>query len=322
MPNTQPGIQDNLKTPIYNTNIKFQSSTKELNTGINKVDPIKTNTNLQQENEDFLNKGVSDETKSRGKNQGLVDRINKQTNPAKKARMERRLDKRKDRQANRLSNQNRRAEKIYKKNPNIKQKKLDAIAKEAANADNVNSFDTDQIVSEALSDNLNKSNNNNSSNNDTWSPQGGFDMETGLDSSGKAMPEYRKDESTPLAYSVANPFSPNQQDLIGQVYNPNGNDINQFQDGQAFNKSASNPNTLNEPPIPTEADTTMNDLQMGNEPMGAVFGENLPGALNPRQQRKADRRSRRADRRANRQGGFQNFVRQSVGGALTGIMPR
>ena len=66
----------------------------------------------------------------------------------------------------------------------------------------------------------------------------------------------------------------------------------------------------------------MNDLQMGNEPMGAVFGENLPGALNPRQQRKADRRSRRADRRANRQGGFQNFVRQSVGGALTGIMPR
>ena len=128
--------------------------------------------------------------------------------------------------------------------------------------------------------------------------------------------------NSPAVYSVANPFSPNQQDLIGQVYNPNGNDINQFQDGQAFNKSASNPNTLNEPPIPTEADTTMNDLQMGNEPMGAVFGENLPGALNPRQQRKADRRSRRADRRANRQGGFQNFVRQSVGGALTGIMPR
>ncbi len=128
--------------------------------------------------------------------------------------------------------------------------------------------------------------------------------------------------TSPVNYSIANPFSPNQQGLIGQVYNPNGNDINQFQDGQAFNKFASNPNTLNEPPIPTEADTTMNDLQMGNEPMGAVFGENLPGALNPRQQRKADRRSRRADRRANRQGGFKNFVRQSVGGALTGIMPR
>ena len=128
--------------------------------------------------------------------------------------------------------------------------------------------------------------------------------------------------NSPAVYSVANPFSPSQQGLIGQVYNPNGNDINQFQDGQAFNKSASNPNTLNEPPIPTEADTTMNDLQMGNEPMGAVFGENLPGALNPRQQRKADRRSRRADRRANRQGGFRNFVRQSVGGSLTGMMPR
>ena len=126
--------------------------------------------------------------------------------------------------------------------------------------------------------------------------------------------------NSPLKYSIANPISPNQQAIIGQVYNPNGNDISQFEDGQAFNKFASNPNTLNEPLIPTEAQTTMNDLQMENEPMN-VFGENLPGALNPRQQRKADRRSRRADRRANRQGGFRNFVRQSVGGALTGIMP-
>ena len=127
---------------------------------------------------------------------------------------------------------------------------------------------------------------------------------------------------SPANYSIANPFTPRQQDIVGNVYNPSGDDINQFEQGQSFNKFASNPNTLNEPPIPTEADTTMNDLQMGNEPMGAVFGENLSGVLNPRQQRKADRRSRRADRRANRQGGFQNFVRQSVGGALTGIMPR
>ena len=126
---------------------------------------------------------------------------------------------------------------------------------------------------------------------------------------------------SPANYSIANPFTPRQQDIVGNVYNPSGDDINQFEQGQSFNKFASNPNTLNEPPIPTEADTTMNDLQMGNEPMGAVFGENLSGVLNPRQQRKADRRSRRADRRANRQGGFRNFVRQSVGGALTGIMP-
>ncbi len=127
--------------------------------------------------------------------------------------------------------------------------------------------------------------------------------------------------TSPVNYSVPNPFTPRQQDIVGNVYNPSGDDINQFEQGQAFNKFASNPNTLNEPPIPTEAQTTMNDLQMENEPMN-VFGENLPGALNPRQQRKADRRSRRADRRANRQGGFRNFVRQSVGGSLTGMMPR
>ena len=59
--------------------------------------------------------------------------------------------------------------------------------------------------------------------------------------------------NSPLNY---NPFSPRQQDIVGQVYNPSGNDISQFQDGQAFNKSASNPNTYNQPAIPTEADTT------------------------------------------------------------------
>ena len=84
---------------------------------------------------------------------------------------------------------------------------------------------------------------------------------------------------SPIKYSIANPFSPNQQGVIGQVYNPSGNDISQFEQGQAFNKFASNPNTLNEPPIPTEAQTTMNDLQMENEPMGA-FGDDLTGAMN------------------------------------------
>jgi hypothetical protein len=159
------------------------------------------------------------------------------------------------------------------------------------------------------------------------------------DISNKRMPErgsaatYR-DPDSPLNYSPVNPFSPREQGVIGNIYNPSGNDISQFEDTQLRGKDLANvrlggaqmepivvdpkgnpvnlnPNTLNEPPIPTEADTTMNDLQMGNEPMGAVFGENLPGALNPRQQRKADRRSRRADRRANRQGGFKNFVRQA-----------
>ena len=143
-----------------------------------------------------------------------------------------------------------------------------------------------------------------------------------------------KKRKSPLPYSVANPFSPNQQDLIGQVYNPNGNDINQFQDGQAFNKFASNPNTLNEPPIPTEAQTTMNDLQMENEPMGA-FGDDLTGAMNnnvglppeqgmgstrgfvPQLSRKERRQQRRSDRRE--QGtGLRNFMTRAVTGGMLG----
>ena len=90
------------------------------------------------------------------------------------------------------------------------------------------------------------------------------------------------------AQAQPNPFSPQQQGVIGNVYNPTGSDINQFQANQGFNKSqynvgygqpegALNPNTLNEPPIPTEAETTMNDLQMANAPMGGEFGDDLTG---------------------------------------------
>ena len=144
--------------------------------------------------------------------------------------------------------------------------------------------------------------------------------------------------NSPLKYSIANPFSPNQQGIIGQVYNPNGNDISQFEDGQAFNKFASNPNTLNEPPIPTEAQTTMNDLQMENEPMGA-FGDDLTGAMNnnvglppeqgmgstrgfvPQLSRKERRQQRRSDRRDARreQGtGLRNFMTRAVTGGMLG----
>ena len=143
---------------------------------------------------------------------------------------------------------------------------------------------------------------------------------------------------SPIKYSIANPFSPNQQGVIGQVYNPSGNDISQFEQGQAFNKFASNPNTLNEPPIPTEAQTTMNDLQMENEPMGA-FGDDLTGAMNnnvglppeqgmgstrgfvPQLSRKERRQQRRSDRRDARreQGtGLRNFITRAVTGGMLG----
>ena len=140
--------------------------------------------------------------------------------------------------------------------------------------------------------------------------------------------------TSPVNYSIANPFSPNQQGVIGQVYNPSGNDISQFEQGQAFNKFASNPNTLNEPPIPTEAQTTMNDLQMENEPMGA-FGDDLTGAMNnnvglppeqgmgstrgfvPQLSRKERRQQRRSDRRE--QGtGLRNFMTRAVTGGMLG----
>ena len=145
-------------------------------------------------------------------------------------------------------------------------------------------------------------------------------------------------KDSPIKYSIANPFSPNQQDVIGQVYNPGGNDISQFEQGQAFNKFASNPNTLNEPPIPTEAQTTMNDLQMENEPMGA-FGDDLTGAMNnnvglppeqgmgstrgfvPQLSRKERRQQRRSDRRDTRreQGtGLRNFMTRAVTGGMLG----
>ena len=129
--------------------------------------------------------------------------------------------------------------------------------------------------------------------------------------------------NSPLNY---NPFSPRQQDIVGQVYNPSGNDISEFQDGQAFNKSASNPNTYNQPAIPTEADTTMNDLQTGNAPMGA-FGDDLSGAMisptglapeqgmgstqfggvTPNLTRKEIRRQRRQENRQYRRTGIRPF---------------
>ena len=83
---------------------------------------------------------------------------------------------------------------------------------------------------------------------------------------------------SPLDYSTPNPFTPREQGVIGQVYNPSGNDISEFEQGQAFNKFASNPNTLNEPPIPTEADMTMTDIEMGNQPLDP-FGDDLSGEM-------------------------------------------
>ena len=151
----------------------------------------------------------------------------------------------------------------------------------------------------------------------------------------RAYAEWKRNNSpnnfnSPLNYSVANPFNPSQQDLIGQVYNPSGNDINSFQQNQGANKvtygqpnPAGNPNTYNQPAIPTEADTTMNDLQMGNAPMGDdLSGGMMPptglapeqgmgstqfGGVNTnptidlrRQQNRSTRQANRADKKAKR----------------------
>jgi len=149
-------------------------------------------------------------------------------------------------------------------------------------------------------------------------------------------------KDSPLNYSIANPFSPSQQDLIGQVYNPSGNDINSFQQNQGANKvtygqpnPAGNPNTYNQPAIPTEADTTMNDLQMGNAPMGDDLSGGMmpPTGLAPEQgmgstrgfvpqlSRKERRQQRRSDRRDTRreQGtGLRNFMTRAVTGGMLG----
>ena len=128
------------------------------------------------------------------------------------------------------------------------------------------------------------------------------------------------------AQAQQNPFSPTEQGTMGGVFNPTGNDINQFQTNQGFNKSkynvgygqpegALNPNTYNEPPIPTEAETTMNDLQMANAPMGddmtggmmnrvglppeQGMGSTQTGGVTAnltRDERRAQRRERRANR--------------------------
>jgi len=135
-----------------------------------------------------------------------------------------------------------------------------------------------------------------------------------------------------LGGAQQNPFTPQQQGLMGGVFNPTGNDINQFQSNQGFNKdrydvgygqpgNALNPNTLNEPPIPTEGETTMNDLQMGNAPMGDDFsgldlatgaprqgmGSTQTGGVTAnatidtrRQQNRSRRQNNRADRKTQR----------------------
>tara|TARA_R110002073_G_scaffold128961_1_gene274868 strand:+ start:2410 stop:3258 length:849 start_codon:yes stop_codon:yes gene_type:complete len=151
---------------------------------------------------------------------------------------------------------------------------------------------------------------------------------------------------SPLNYSTPNPFTPREQGVIGQVYNPSGNDISEFEQGQAFNKFASNPNTLNEPPIPTEADMTMTDIEMGNQPLDP-FGDDLSGEmLTPlglpeqgmkstrtvqsrgvntnlskrearRQKRKDDRYYRKTGNR--RDGGMQDINFRNFAGFNTGI---
>jgi len=172
-----------------------------------------------------------------------------------------------------------------------------------------------------------------------------------MDISNKRMPTrgsaaaYR-DPDSPLDYSTPNPFTPREQGVIGKVYNPSGNDISEFEQGQAFNKFASNPNTLNEPPIPTEADMTMTDIEMGNQPLDP-FGDDLSSEmLTPlglpeqgmgstrtvqsrgvntnlskrearRQKRKDDRYYRKTGNR--RDGGMQDINFRNFAGFNTGI---
>ena len=135
-----------------------------------------------------------------------------------------------------------------------------------------------------------------------------------------------------LAPLQQNPFSPTEQEVMGGVFNPTGNDINQFQSNQGFNKNqynigygqpegALNPNTLNEPPIPTEGSLTTTDLASGNVPMGDDFsgldfataapeqgmGSTQTGGVTAnltidqrRDQNRLRRQNRRADRKAQR----------------------
>ena len=67
-----------------------------------------------------------------------------------------------------------------------------------------------------------------------------------------------------FAYKQKNTKSP----LSFGIFNPTGKDIGGFENQQAANKMAMNTNTYNQRSIPTEAETTMNDLQMANAPMG------------------------------------------------------
>jgi hypothetical protein len=124
-----------------------------------------------------------------------------------------------------------------------------------------------------------------------------------------------------------NPFSPTEQGAMGGVFNPTGNDINQFQSNQGFNKNqynigygqpegALNPNTLNEPPIPTEGSLTTTDLASGNVPMGDDFsgldlataapeqgmGSTQTGGVTANLTRKEQRQLRRKERRGRRWG--------------------
>ena len=90
------------------------------------------------------------------------------------------------------------------------------------------------------------------------------------------------EQAKQLAGAQQNPFSPTEQGTMGGVFNPTGNDISQFQANQGFNKNqynigygqpegALNPNTLHEPPIPTQESLTTTDLATGNAPMGDDF---------------------------------------------------
>jgi len=150
-----------------------------------------------------------------------------------------------------------------------------------------------------------------------------------------------------LAPLQQSPFSPTEQGTMGGVFNPTGNDINQFQSNQGFNKGRfdigygapqqlPNPNTLNEPPIPTQESLTTTDLATGNAPMGDDFsgldlatgapeqgmgstrGKNSRGmgsitANLTRDERRDQRRQRRQDNRLYRRTGQRSGA---MGGAI------
>ena len=278
----------------------------------------------------------------KGPNADLESRIaDPNTNPKRRAKMEVRLKNRKERQADRLVNQKAKAKKIYEKHGMVdwdtRQKEKAESVKEVQGW----SKDVEKIADEGINvkpysygDFLyNKFyGNENESPNNFNSPFKFIGAGLNINPTPQAIQQ---------AQQLRNPFSPTDQGVMGGVFNPTGNDINQFQSNQGFNKGRfdigygapqplPNPNTLNEPPIPSQTALTTTDLATGNAPMGDDFsgldlatgapeqgmGSTQTGGVTAnltRDERRDQRRQRRQDNRLYRRTGQRSGA---MGGAM------